>query len=249
MPFGVSGIDNRQMAMLNAGEDVRRLESSASQQESPFLDLTRIRPSVDTATANTFIGDSPDSWNTIYIGLIGALPGIAKVSGRIAIRKDRQRAAGKSGHKSVHLGYEPATIDITLRLWTETHWRTFLRLAEFIRPRKPKPGDKPPGPFQLSHPALAAYKISAVEFIEAGFPEPSSESPDILEVKLKAIEYFPPENAPAKAPTKAVPVAEPGNAVDKKTNPTQANFQATTAAANQPAPPSQTSSGPNQSLP
>ncbi len=208
----------------------------------PFEDLTRSGTRRGPMDANPFVGDSPELWQEVVIGTLGGelstLPGLAKVSGRIAMRKDRQKATGKNGEKNVHLGYEPATVDITLLLWTSQHWETFRKLALKIRPRRP---GLPPA-FSVSHPALGVYGIGAVEFIEAGFPEPLGDNPDILQVKLRAREYLPPDtDAPVQSNKKATPTTEPGNAWVKKTNAVQASVPPPLASF----PPSQTSSGPN----
>lgn len=184
--------DNSKLSTLGPEQNFTR-STTAQTAQSPFLDLTAVNDGLQQISANPFWGDSPGSWDTVIIkGL--RFPGIARVSGKVAIRKDRRKVPGAHGAKQTFLGYEPAEVSIELRMWTADHWENFQRLAQDVRP---KPNQKAPQAFDISHPALAVYGIKAVEFLDAGFPEPA-EACDIFKVTLKAIEFMDPATA-AKA--------------------------------------------------
>lgn len=196
------------MAATNQNNSNFQQRAPNPDARDPYFDLTK-SPGTQTQDLDDapFWGDSPKTWDTVTLGDI-TLPGVAKVTGKIAMRKDRKRVGGKNGATITHLAYDPSPVSITLQLWTKDHWLSFKVLAGLIRPRRTAPVA-----FDIQHPATAVYGIASVEIIDAGFPQQQGDS-DIYAVEIKALEYFPP-GAP-KAAVKTNDSSQGGNLLDDK---------------------------------
>jgi hypothetical protein len=148
---------------------------------------------LSAAVSVPFWGDDPGSWDTVSFTLpnsatVHQMPGLARVSGHVALHRDKVSSPGKIGVRSTLLGYRPAEVDLLVRLWTAEHLRAFEKIAKYIRPL--------PGvahqPIQVGHPALSLYSIGAVIVIEATLPEIVSEGDEIYEVKIRCEEFIEP---------------------------------------------------------
>lgn len=163
-----------------------RSSGAVGDQNQVFLDLSAGAQARTKLEAMPFWGDSPRSWDVVVINGL-RMPGLVKVTGRIAMRKDRKVVPGTNGVRSTHLGYEPAEITFKLRMWTPDHWEAFETwLAPAVRPR---PNTGAPKAYDIAHPALAVYGIKSVEFIDASLPYQSADAPDVYEVDIKALEW------------------------------------------------------------
>lgn len=108
-----------------------------------FLDLTKIKARsasgqvIASSTGGVpFWGDDPTSWDTVILAGM-KLPGIAKVKGRCRRGHERKRIAGKHGATFTFTGDEPMEFDISLKLWTAEHLRTFTTFARQLKSLKP----------------------------------------------------------------------------------------------------------------
>lgn len=77
-------------------------------------------------------------WDTVY--LAGApLPGLATVSGAHGRKLDVKSAPGRNGARIIDKGYEPAKIEITLRMWTPEHLDDWFGIAATLTYRREPP--------------------------------------------------------------------------------------------------------------
>lgn len=107
-----------------------------------------------------------NSWDKVVLAGTEA-PGLATVTGKKCHRLDKKEAAGQDGAVQTHLGYQPAEVDITIRLWTYAQWVAWQELVPSIQP---KPGKATPKPIEVYHPALAAMSIHTLYVAEIGLP-------------------------------------------------------------------------------
>jgi len=88
-----------------------------------------------TIEASVFWDDSPELWDTVT--LAGApLPGVARVTGAHGRKLDVKSAPGRNGARIVDKGYEPAKVEIALKLWTKEQldaWRAIAPTLTFRR--------------------------------------------------------------------------------------------------------------------
>ena len=131
-----------------------------------------------------FWEEHPEAWEQILLGA-HPLPGLAQTIKVIRSQKlDVKSAPGASGATITYQGYEPAQVEITLRLWTRAQWEALqARLPEL----EPKAGQKPPTPFAIAHPLLALRNVQSVYIQEVRGPEETS--PGMWDVTLKCLEY------------------------------------------------------------
>lgn len=85
-----------------------------------------------------FWDESPDLWDTLYLGG-SPLPGLASVSATHGRKLDAKSAPGTNGARIVDKGYQPAKVDITLKLWTKEQLETWFRLAPTLTYRREPP--------------------------------------------------------------------------------------------------------------
>lgn len=85
-----------------------------------------------------FWDDSPDLWDAVYLGG-NALPGIARVSASHGRKLDTKSAPGTNGARIVDKGYQPAKVDITLKLWTKAQLEAWFRIAPTLTYRREPP--------------------------------------------------------------------------------------------------------------
>lgn len=72
-----------------------------------------------------FWEDDPDLWDTVYLANV-ALPGLARVTATHGRKLDSKSPAGSDGATITDKGFKPATVEITLRIWTKEQldaWR------------------------------------------------------------------------------------------------------------------------------
>lgn len=85
-----------------------------------------------------FWDDSPDLWDTLYLGG-SPLPGLASVSATHGRKLDSKSAPGTNGARIIDKGYQPAKVDITIKLWTKEQLETWFRLAPTLTYRREPP--------------------------------------------------------------------------------------------------------------
>jgi hypothetical protein len=113
-------------------------------------------------TAIPFWSSDPKTWDTIV--LAGAkIPAIVKCKGKKSRKLDVKSPPGSDGATVTDKGYEPAKIDVTLRMHTEEQWIQWQRVSPLVDPKK-KGKDRTA--LTVEHPALAEAGIAKV-FIES----------------------------------------------------------------------------------
>jgi len=85
-----------------------------------------------------FWDDSPDIWDAVYLSG-NALPGLARVSATHGRKLDTKSAPGANGARIVDKGYQPAKVDITLKLWTKEQLEAWFRIAPTLTYRREPP--------------------------------------------------------------------------------------------------------------
>jgi len=115
--------------------------------------------------------------------------GTVSVDGQgVSQKLDVRSPPGADGARLVHKGYEPASVELTLRLWTEAHLEDFSALLPQIHPRR-RIGAR--SAIDVFHPALALLLIQRVVVRTVGLLRPSG-TPGLFECKLTCLEYAPP---------------------------------------------------------
>lgn len=136
---------------------------------------------------------SPDVWERVWLGG-DYLPGVARVSGRVGRKLDIKKGPN-DGATFTDLGYEPARVEIRLKLWSQRQldeWATYVRL---LHPRR-QGREKGPVPLDIKFPPINMHGIKSVYVETIGFLEPSD--PGVWETSLSLIEFFPMKAATAK---------------------------------------------------
>jgi hypothetical protein len=85
-----------------------------------------------------FWEDSPDLWDSLYLGE-SPLPGIARVTATHGRKLDSKSAPGSNGARIVDKGYQPARVEIVLRMWRREQLEAWQRLAPTLTYRREPP--------------------------------------------------------------------------------------------------------------
>jgi hypothetical protein len=85
-----------------------------------------------------FWEDSPDLWDSLYLGE-SPLPGIARVNATHGRKLDSKSAPGSNGARIVDKGYQPAKVEIVLRMWRREQLEAWQRLAPTLTYRREPP--------------------------------------------------------------------------------------------------------------
>jgi len=157
--------------------------------DDAFEDVRGLGLGLNFSRSTPFWGDDPDAWDQVVIANVG-LPGLAEVEGDVELRVDLKEAPGNKGARHTLLGWKPAEVNITLRIWTAAQWSLWLTLAKQLRPNTGRGGSNNPAPVEIYHPALEALDIRKVTIVKLGFPKPVG-GPGTGErtISLKALEF------------------------------------------------------------
>ena len=132
-----------------------------------------------------FWDDPTQSWDTLY--LAGrAFPGIVDIDGEVSRDVEVKKAKDQDGATLKDNGYEPAKIEITIRVSTREQWQSLQGLIPDIHPRT-KGGAR--APVSIGHPAPNLLGVNQIYVTKIGFPKVL----DTKEIKLAitAIEWLP----------------------------------------------------------
>lgn len=96
------------------------------------------------------------------------LPGKATVHARAGRKIDVRESPAANGSGLSYLGYQPASIDVTLVLWTDEQLDQFAKWLPAVQPRASQGA---PRAVSVYHPALQLLGIESVFVQEIGAPE------------------------------------------------------------------------------
>lgn len=150
---------------------------------------------------------SPETWDTVQIGSY-VMPGIASCDVSRSQRVDVKPSAGSDGATETDQGVDPAKVEITCRIWKEEHW---VGLSTLLHSLSPTPGKKAGRkPKSIIHPTTRRARVKSIKILSVSMPKPVGKQ--IFEIKISAIEFFPP---PKKAPSVTVTAKSADPAVAK----------------------------------
>lgn len=112
--------------------------------------------------------------------------GQVDIDGSITYKLDTKHAPGQDGVKHTYQGYQAAQVNVGILLHDEESMRAFEALLKVIRPL---PGKTVPPAIEIHHPWLDMYGLN--QFLIPKVPFPKRVAPQLFEVKLACIEYFP----------------------------------------------------------
>lgn len=139
------------------------------------------------------------AWDFCWLGE-DLLPGIASLSVETAREIDVQRQKGSNGANLSDDGYEPATVSITLQIYTADQWATWQKVRPKIDPRNAGGLKRP---LQIVHPETADAGVENVYVRRISTSNPSARSGKTI--SIDCIEWFP---APKPAKKSTTPKAQ-----------------------------------------
>ncbi len=88
-----------------------------------------------------FWEETPEAWDTLYLGG-RAVPGIASVTGRAARKMDTRSPPNADGARVRDRGYEPAQVEVEVRVHTAGQLEALETFLEEIQPRRIPPATR-----------------------------------------------------------------------------------------------------------
>lgn len=131
-----------------------------------------------------FWNDNALEWDVLMLGG-EPWPGVCTVATTVKRALDKQKIKGSDGANLVDQGYEPAKVQITLRLWLREQWTELERLLPTIHPRT-KGGVRQP--LQIAHPEP---NIKGVHQIYVESISPITVEKGLGTLTLSCVEWFP----------------------------------------------------------
>lgn len=153
---------------------------------------------LDPGFAAAFLGDpavgqtplpfwddgSNNEWDALVLGQT-RFPGLATVTGSVSRKVDAKKAPGSDGATLTDQGYEPAKIEITIRVWDREQWDRLISAIGAVHPRRAGGVRQP---LDIAHPAANALGVRSVYVTDIKFPEIAN---GILSLSMSATEWFP----------------------------------------------------------
>lgn len=140
------------------------------------------------------------AWDTAELGG-QRLPGLVRVEGDIARKINVSSGPGLDGATLTPLGTEPASLTISVLLWTPKQWDRWKAIAPIVTPQRSK---RPPQPLALSHPAASLLGVTAVLVEKVSAPKAGSVRGSV-EVTITVKQWLKPRPALVGVPTLNVP--------------------------------------------
>jgi len=129
--------------------------------------------------------DDPLIWDRLWLGG-EEFPGLTTISGQGLQRKiDVKDAKGEDGGSIRDEGYQPARIQISIQIYSESDWQWLQELWPMITPRK-KGGVR--NPLEILHPVTELLGIRHIYIDTIPVPKLADQ---ILTVTFGAIEWIP----------------------------------------------------------
>jgi hypothetical protein len=123
-----------------------------------------------------FWDESPDLWDTVYLAG-DAMPGVASVSASHGRKLDVKSAPGSNGARIVDKGYEPAKVEITLKLWTKEQLMAWYRIAPTLTYRREPPTTRSEGATRPAVPTPKAIAAKSEQNAQAKLREKETIAP------------------------------------------------------------------------
>jgi hypothetical protein len=139
-------------------------------------------------------GDDPDAWDYVVLGDF-VLPGSQTVTASLGRKLDTRSGAGSDGASIVDKGYQPAKVEITVRLWDRSGLTEWEQVSPLLVARR-----RQRRALQIKHPSLHLLGVHWVYLEELSALKQTS--PGLWEATIKCIEYAPPT---PRASTRAAP--------------------------------------------
>ena len=124
-------------------------------------------------------------WDVINIAAF-VLPCTELPKAEVGRKLDSRSAPGSDGGTLVDKGRDLATVALSVRLWTEEHFRLWDALVQQILPRPGRTRDA----IGVEHPALRQLGITSIVVEKIGSVE--YEGRGLFKASIKAMEYRPP---------------------------------------------------------
>ena len=152
-----------------------------------------------------FWEDNPELWDRVKIAGL-TLPGLARVEAKLGSQVETKHPPGQDGVDITDLGYDPATVDVTLILWEAVHLE---KLEEILPKLRPLKGD-PRKHTEVVHPSLTMLGIRYLYVKEIGTLK-DGQVEGTKEMALNFIEFYPEtrKNAVTKKTTAVKGAATP----------------------------------------
>jgi hypothetical protein len=197
---------------------------------SPSGDLTsvfQLDGPVDVNGRPVFNGDGPlyseNAWDRVTLNG-NEIPGICAVKCESKLQIDQQKGPKHDGALLVVQGVLPSPIDISVTIWTEQQWGTFVELIPLIWRKPNKSGDinSIAKTLRLSQ-AAAAQALLAVDIIHpacqmfginyvivSGMSQPEDGPvPQSKVIRIKCVQYLPPSRKTIPSKPHARPIDVP----------------------------------------
>jgi hypothetical protein len=171
----------------------------------------------------TFWEEEPEVWDTLHIGG-QRMPGLASISGTASRKMDTRSAAGADGARVRDRGYEPAALDVQIRVWTQEQLDDLEERIEALHPRQ---RGTERTPVDVAHPALSLLGIRSAYVTAIGVPQISG---GVMTMQIQLLEWTPTPR-PAPRPSNA----SAGGGVENMRTALDANREAALPAPDPPA--------------
>lgn len=157
--------------------------------------------------------DQPDAWDVVMLGgmLLGSLdpkatvtlnggPALCKVKVKKGRKLDIKQSAGTHGATITDQGYKPASVDITVRIWTADQWAA---IQQQLLTLEPPPTKGNATPFAILNAKTSARRVTSVLIEDIEGPDESSIRGQ-YEFQLKCVQFFPSAKAVTNTPKASI---------------------------------------------
>lgn len=128
---------------------------------------------------------NPDAWDRVKIAGL-TLPGLAQVKPRKGREVATDKVPGSDGATFTHIGYKPASVEITLVMWEAVHLEKFEQILPSLLPRKGEVAKH----VEVVHPKLSMLGIRYLYLFDIEGPDEGA-IPETMEIKLSFSEFYP----------------------------------------------------------